>query len=68
MPFWKETVKRCPFFSPHGLKKFGILMIYSVRKRERGEKGEGRVMAGGFKHDANHLEKGAKVASTACSV
>lgn len=29
---------------------------------------EGGVVAGGFKHDANHLEWGAEVASTACSV
>lgn len=45
-------------------------MIYRERKREqeRGKEGEGRVVAGGFKHDANHLEKGAEVASTACSV
>lgn len=48
-------------------------MIYRERKREKGERerqkeGEGRVVAGGFKHDANHLEKGAEVASTACSV
>lgn len=48
--------------------KFEILMIYWERKRGRGKEGEGRVVAGGFKHDANHLEEGAEVASTACSV
>ena len=50
------------------------LMIYreeerkreSKRRRERGQ--EGGVVAGGFKHDANHLEWGAEAASTACSV
>lgn len=47
-------------------------MIYWERKRGRGS--EGRVVAeqgvegGGVKHDANHLEEAAEVASTACSV
>lgn len=38
MPFWRETVKSCPVCFPPGStkKRFGILMIYSVRKRERG--------------------------------
>ncbi len=44
-------------------------MIYRERKSERKREGrEGGVVAGGFKHDANHLEWGAEVASTACSV
>lgn len=56
------------FFFKH--IKFEILMIYRERKRERERKSvsEGGVVAGGFKHDANHLEWGAEVASTACSV
>lgn len=39
MRFCRETAKRCPFFSKH--IKFGILMIYRVRKRERKREREG---------------------------
>lgn len=68
MPFCREKAKGCRFFFKH--IKFEILMIYRERKSEReNERGrEGGVVAGGFKHDANHLEWGAEVASTACSV
>lgn len=53
--------------------KFEILMIYWERKRASGSEGKGGGRGGGwswggFKHDANHLEEAAEVASTACSV
>lgn len=69
MPFYREKAKGRLFFLCKHIK-FEILMIYRERKRERERKSasEGGVVAGGFKHDANHLEWGAEVASTACSV
>lgn len=63
----REKAKVFFFFFKH--IKFEILMIYGERKRERKREGEKRRGGGrGFKHDANHLEWGAEVASTACSV